>query len=92
MTTSTPTQKKLSKENLIQLISDKNTEVLFSKENGKGHISKVWLNFSTVFVSNVKQDYVICNSCMSLITYKHSAGTVGTQKHIESCLQMSFID
>ncbi len=39
-------QKTLSKKNLEQLISAKNTSVTFSKQNEKDHTSKVW---STVF-------------------------------------------
>src|SRR5277367_4525425 len=76
---------KLSKENLLKLISIKDVSVTFSKENEKNHASKVWSNFSSIFVKNVKQDFVMCDSCMSLITYKSATGTGGMQKHIESC-------
>ncbi|CAF1386442.1 unnamed protein product [Rotaria sordida] len=37
----------------------------------------------------MKQDYVICDSCKSLISYKAQTGTGGMQKHIECCRQIS---
>ncbi|CAF3920088.1 unnamed protein product [Rotaria sordida] len=37
----------------------------------------------------MKQDYVICNSCKSLISYKAQTGTGGMQKYIECCRQIS---
>jgi hypothetical protein len=85
MNSQTLAMNKLSKENLLKLISIKDVSVTFSKENEKNHASKVWSNFNLVFVKNVKQDYVMCDLCMSLITYKSATGTGGMQKHIESC-------
>ena len=92
MNTSTPVQKTISKEYLKQLIFNKNVSVTFSKQNEKDHTSKVWLHFSTIFVHSIKQDYVMCNSCMSLIAYKHTTGTGGMQKHIDACSKNSSID
>ncbi|CAF1392444.1 unnamed protein product [Rotaria sordida] len=37
----------------------------------------------------MKQDYVICDSCKSLISYKAQTGTGGMQKHIECCRKIS---
>jgi len=37
----------------------------------------------------MKQDYVICDSCRSLISYKTATGTGGMQKHVDSCRQIS---
>ncbi|CAF4470838.1 unnamed protein product [Rotaria sp. Silwood2] len=37
----------------------------------------------------MKQDYVICDSCQSLISYKAQTGTGGMQKHIECCRKIS---
>ena len=59
MNISTPAQKKLSKENLKQLISSKNVSITLWKENEKDHASKVWKNISTITVQNIKQDYVM---------------------------------
>src|ERR1700722_18158535 len=91
MNTSTSVQKTLSKEYLKELISNKNVSVTFSKQNDKDHTSKVWLHFSTIFVHSIKQDYVMCNSCMSLIAYKHTTGAGGMQKHIDACSKNSSI-
>jgi hypothetical protein len=89
MNNSTPAIKTLSKENLMKLISTKDISVTFLKQNDNDHTSKVWLYFSSIFVENVKQDYVMCDSCMSLIAYKSSTGTGGMQKHINSCPKKS---
>jgi hypothetical protein len=89
MNASGAVQAALSKENLKQLISAKDASVTFSKQNEKDHTSKVWSHFSTIFVNNIKQDYVLCESCMLLIAYKHATGTGGMQKHIGSCSQKS---
>jgi hypothetical protein len=75
MDVSSAAQKTLSKENLKQLIAAKDPSVTFSKQNEKGHTSKVWSHFSTVFVNNKKQDFVLCEPCMLLIAYKHATGT-----------------
>jgi hypothetical protein len=84
---STPTSatNTLSKENLLKLISTKDASVTFSKENKKSHTSKVWLNFSSILVGNMKQDYVTYDSGMSAIVYKPATDTGDMQKHIESC-------
>ena len=71
-------KKYLSKECSIHLIIHKNNSVTFSRENEKNHTSKVWSHFSTIFVHKIKQKYVMCNYCMSLIVYKHSTSTGGT--------------
>jgi hypothetical protein len=89
MNTPDAAQKTLSKGNLKQLISAKDISVTFSKQNEKDHTSKVWSHFSTIFVNNIKQNYVLCESCALLIAYKHATGTGGMQKHIASCFQTS---
>ena len=77
--------KLLSKENLQQLISDKDSSVTSLKHNENDRSSKVWSFFSTICVNNIKQDFVICESCKSLIVYKYTTGTGGMQKHMISC-------
>jgi hypothetical protein len=89
MSASDAAQKTLSKAILKQLISAKDISVTYSKQNEKDHTSKVWSHFNTIFVNNIKQDYVLCESCQFLIAYKHITGTGGMQKHITSCLQKS---
>jgi len=83
-------QKTLLKDNLKQLIAAKDPSVTFSKQNENDHTSKVSSHFSTVFLNNKKQDFVLCESCMLLIKYKHATGTGGMQKHIVSCSQKNF--
>ena len=77
MNTSSLAQKTLSKEDLKQLISTKNVSVIFPRQMQNYRTSEIWSYFSTIFVNNIKQDYVLCQSCMLLIAYKHSTGTGG---------------
>lgn len=39
-------------------------------------------------MDNIKQEYVICNECESLVTHKPSYGTNSLSKHIRSCVSM----
>ncbi len=79
----------LSTENLKQLVSAENILVTYPKQNEKNHTSKVWPHLRRIFVYNIKEDYIFCESCKLLITYKHATGTGGMQKHIASCSQKS---
>ena len=60
MNTSSLAQKTLSKEDLKQLISTKDASVIFSKQKQNDRTSEIWSYFSTIFVNNIKQDYVPC--------------------------------
>ena len=82
-------QKTLSTENLKQLLSSEDISVTYPKQNEKNLTSKVWSHLSRIFVYNKKEDYIFCESCMLLITYKHATGIESMQKHIASCSQKS---
>ena len=92
MSNTTSVQKYLSKQKLMHLIITKDNSVAFINQSGKAHISKVWLNYSTIFVDSTKQDYAMYNDCMILIAYKRNTGTGGMQKHVESCPKKPLID
>ncbi|CAF4654317.1 unnamed protein product [Rotaria sp. Silwood2] len=85
----TATEKSISKENLLKLISNNDSSVTFQKPKQKDNMSKVWTYFSTIHFQKMKQDYVICDSCQSLISCKAQIGTGGMQKHIECCRKIS---
>jgi len=85
MENSTTTEKNISKEKLLQLVSNNDPSVTFEKPKQKDTMSKVWGYFSIVHIGKFKQDYVICDSCKSLLSYKAATGTGGMQKHLESC-------
>ncbi len=59
------------------------------KQSETNHASKLWSYLSRIFVYNIKEDYIFCESCMLLITYKHATSTGGMQKHIASCSRKS---
>jgi hypothetical protein len=80
-------QKTLSTENLKQLLSSEDISVTFPKQNEKNLASKFWYHLNRIFVYNKKKDYIFCESCMLLITYKHATGIESMQKHIASCSQ-----
>ena len=61
----------LSKENLEQLISAKDTSFTFSKQNEKDHTFKVWSHFSKVFVNNKKQDFILFSICCNNYAYSY---------------------
>ncbi len=69
-------QKTLSTENLKQLLSSEDISVTFPKQNEKNLTSKFWYHLNRIFVYNKKEDYIFCESCMLLITYKHDTGRV----------------
>ncbi len=71
MNVSGAVQKTLSKENLEQLISAKDTTVTFSKQNEEDHTFKVWSHFSTVFVNNKKQDFILFSICFNNYVYSY---------------------
>ncbi|CAF4865399.1 unnamed protein product [Rotaria socialis] len=83
-------KKKLTKENLLQLISTNDSTIAFiQKPKQSDSTSKIWNYFSIIHVNNVKQNYVFCNACKSIISYKIVTGTGGMQKHIASCGKIS---
>ena len=59
--------------------------LIFSKQKQNDRTSEIWSYFSTIFVNNIKQDYILCQSCMLLIAYKHSTGTGGMRRRVVSC-------
>jgi hypothetical protein len=71
MNVSGVTQKTLPEENLEQLISAKDTSVTFSKQNEKDHTFKVWSHFSTAFVNNKKQDFILFSICCNNYAYSY---------------------
>ncbi|CAF2784011.1 unnamed protein product [Rotaria sp. Silwood2] len=50
---------------------------------------KLRTHFSIIHFQGNKQDYVICDSCKSIISYKAAAGTGGMQKYVDSCRKIS---
>ena len=87
MANTNTTEKTISKEHLSKLISKNDPCVACQKPKPKDNLSKLWAYFSIVHFQNIEQDYVICDSCKSLISYKAATGTGDMQKHVDSCGQ-----
>ncbi|CAF4776542.1 unnamed protein product, partial [Rotaria sp. Silwood2] len=54
-------------------------------ETTKTKISKHWNNFSQIYVSNVKQDFIVCDDCKTILIYKPSTGFRCMINHLRSC-------
>jgi hypothetical protein len=63
----------LTKETIIQLIKSADTSVAFVKP--KTASSGVWKNFSYIYVSNNKQDFVSCDTCKDVLHHTSANGT-----------------
>ena len=79
------TKKKHKREEITKLIASDSTNVTLVSPVIHERSSKCWSLFKLLSVASVLQDFAICNTCKTLITYKTSTGTGGLQKHADSC-------
>ena len=79
------TKKKYKRGEITKLIASESTPVALVSSVVHERSSNCWSSFKRVPVRNVPQDFAICNTCKTLITYKTSTGTGGVQKHADSC-------
>ena len=49
--------------------------------------SLFWDKFQEILVNNVRQGFIICNDCRSILTWTSSDGTNVTKKHSISCIK-----
>ncbi|CAF4729810.1 unnamed protein product, partial [Rotaria magnacalcarata] len=59
--------------------------IVYNMVKQTDHGSSFWPRFSLVFVNDVGQNFVICDKCRTIVTYKSSTGTGGLKKHLASC-------
>ena len=81
--------KLLTRNELEQLLKKNDMSITFEKNQKNNHGSAFWSEFSLVYVNNVVQNFVLCDKCRSIITYKSSTGTGGLKKHLASCAESS---
>ncbi|CAF3377684.1 unnamed protein product [Rotaria socialis] len=78
-------------QNDIDLGKWKSIEFYYSDLQCKSIVSKLLTRtqleqlFNLVLVNDVDQDFVICDICRTIVTYKSSTGTGGLKKHLASC-------
>jgi hypothetical protein len=77
----------LNKKDVERLVSQNGTSISYKKPNetNKVKISKCWSNFSQICVSNVKQDFIVCDDCKTILVYKTSTGSGCMINHLRSC-------
>ncbi|CAF4757485.1 unnamed protein product, partial [Rotaria socialis] len=77
--------KLLTRTPLEQLFKKNDTSIALKKVKQTDHGSSFWPRFSLVFVNDVGQNFVICDKCRTIVTYKSSTGTGGLKKYLASC-------
>ncbi|CAF2145870.1 unnamed protein product [Rotaria magnacalcarata] len=77
--------KLLTRTQLEQLFKKNDTAIALKKVKQTDHGSSFWPRFSLVFVNDVGQNFVICDKCRTIVTYKSSTGTGGLKKRLASC-------
>lgn len=77
---------RLSKKDIERLVSENSSIISFDKpkENSKSKISQYWTNFSQIYVSNVKQNLILCDTSKRVLVYK-AARSDCMKVHIEFC-------
>jgi HSP90 family molecular chaperone len=77
--------KLLTRAQLELLLKSNDKSIKLKKVEQTEHGSSFWPKFSLVLVNDIIQDFVLCDKCRSIITYKSSTGTGGLKKHLISC-------
>jgi hypothetical protein len=80
----TALEKQLSKNELSALVKQKHLSLRFMKRTQTDRMSKWLSRFSLILVDDVRQDFVICDTCKTVVPDKTSTGTGGLQRHVES--------
>ncbi len=75
----------LTKKEIQELFNKQDSSLKIVKPTVTPKSSTVWNSFSCIYVTDVKQEYVICNQCHDLLIYKPSSGTNSLFRHIRSC-------
>jgi hypothetical protein len=76
-------EKYLNKLQLENLIKKKDQSLSFVKPSGAK--SSYWDKFQAILVNNVRQKFIICNDCHSVLGWIASDGTNVMKKHSVAC-------
>ena len=74
-----------NKKDIERLIEEKDSSISYAKPKETTNIFKCWSQFSQIYVSNIKQDFIICDYCKSVLVYKSSTGSGCMISHSRSC-------
>ena len=75
----------LPKKDIERLIREKSASISFGKPKETTKRSKYWSKFSLVYVNDVKQDFISCDGCKSVLVYKSSTGSGCMLTHAHYC-------
>ena len=75
----------LNKKDIEALVEQKNASISCAKPKETNTMSKYWSQFSQIYVNNLKQGFIICDNCKSILVYKSSTGSGCMQVHYRSC-------
>jgi hypothetical protein len=81
---SVPTTKKFLDKSEVEDLVKKNDKCLSFKKPACGK-SAYWGKYQEVLINNVRQKYVICNDCRSVLAWIPSNGTGVMKKHSVGC-------
>ncbi|CAF4038052.1 unnamed protein product [Rotaria sp. Silwood1] len=84
--------KLLTRTELEQILKNNDNTITLKKIKQTDNCSSFWPHFSLVYVNDVVQNFVLCDKCRALITYKSSTGTGGLKKHLLSCEKYSSLN
>ncbi|CAF3157858.1 unnamed protein product [Rotaria socialis] len=78
-------KKHFSKQELEQLIEDKDSSIKFVEKKKTLRSSEWWKYFHIIFVNSDRQQYVSCNKCKALLLHSSFNGTNNLRTHASSC-------
>lgn len=76
---------RFNKKEVEKLVEENSKSIKFGKPNKKTKASTSWSQFSRIYVDNVKQDYVICDTCKTVLIYKPETGSGCMLHRSRSC-------
>jgi Hermes transposase DNA-binding domain len=82
---STADSTRLQKKDIERLIQEKSASISFGKPKENTKTSKYWSKFSLIYVTDVKQDFIACDGCKSVLVYKSSTGSGCMVTHSRYC-------
>jgi GH24 family phage-related lysozyme (muramidase) len=74
-----------NKRDLQQLILRKHPSITLLKPKEGTRTSKYWSQFTQIYLNNVRQDFIVCDICQSLLVYKSTTGSGCMLAHSRSC-------
>ncbi|CAF3071012.1 unnamed protein product [Rotaria sp. Silwood2] len=83
------TSKLLARNELERLIKQNDLSITLKQVEQTDRASSFWSQFNLICVNKIVQNFVICNICQTIITYRSATGTGGLKKHSISCKKTS---